>query len=159
MTESRVSTVDWLIETLGPLRAFEAFMALGGCRYYVPKRSDAKWPSGKLSRFFTAMELELLVRRSPGEYIKLPVGREHCIQVLYWHCGDSVPNIARALRMSEDGVFKKLGKDPPAWLNPHTAARRTRGAADTRAHDVKRSINEQLGLSKEDLKLYRRDGR
>lgn len=147
--------VDWLIETLGPLRAFEAFMEFGGTRHYVPMRSDGKCRTGRLSRFFTAMELELFVRRWAGEYITFPVGREHCVLVLYWHCGESFSNIARALRMSENGVWRATRGQPPVWLNPRTAARRTHGRPPSGKRSATQpTINELLGLSAEDVKRF-----
>lgn len=140
-------TVDWLVESFGPVRAFKMCMQLGGRRHYVP-RSLKRTGRGLLSRTVTKEELCAFIELWGGENIKFPLGRRLCVEVLHWVYRARSSDIVRLLHISDDAIFK-LTKQPPAWLtrrvvadqiNVHTFAKR------------RSEIRERLGLSEPNVR-------
>lgn len=149
-TVSRVRnpTVEWLIETFGPVRAFNACMQLGGVRYHVLKHTN-KVGGGRLSSFFSEEELRQFTQVWGGDYIKFPLGRRFCVNALYWLHGQTPVDIARVMRMSEEGVRKSINRRPPAWAKGPRGQSRQRARAPTH-----RGICKLLGLSEDDNRTY-----
>ncbi|MEE1656487.1 hypothetical protein VB618_09780 [Microvirga sp. CF3062] len=105
-------TIGLLIEWYGVRRAYEIVMELGGLRHYVPVRVGLGI-GGRLSSFLTDEELKPLIDEFGGNYIKMPIARGFCIEFLYWIEGQSIGAIAKAVRITEQGVLNALGPKPP----------------------------------------------
>lgn len=148
-------TVDWLVETFGPVRAFELCMQLGGIRHYVP-HTPSKSGRSLLSQTLTEDELRVFAELWAGDFIKFPLGRRLCIDVLHWVYRSTNSETARLLHITDDTVVKHRSRHPrPAWLKPDTIPRQAGDRMFVREREATvRSIRERLGLSKEDLRTY-----
>jgi hypothetical protein len=156
-------TIEWLVKTFGPRRAFESCMSLGGLRLPIPGRlPDSARKGGRrgaLKRFFTNHELAQIIDHCGDLLVKWPLAKTFCINVLYWSDCKTTSEIARALHISEDTVQRSIPLRPPVLLaglktiKPESRAQ-ARAEMRERGRSRSRTINEELGLTDDDVKRY-----
>lgn len=143
-------TVAWLIRTLGPERAFEACMRLGGIRHYVPHSLKRTRYDGRFTAFFSEEELQAFIAIWPGGYVNFPLARRFCINFLHWVRGKTMPEIALAVRASEDMVRRNISRRPPAWMN---------GARPSRTPTPARGPRSQVGGVRKHVRSSKTEGK
>jgi hypothetical protein len=93
------------VEVLGPVRAADLFLALGGSQIYLPRRSSKRTLAAKT---IGAEQVERLAAALGYGYIKVPLARQWVAQVLSAD-GRSDNEIARMVRADVATVRRWLG--------------------------------------------------
>lgn len=96
-----------LLDALGEERLIELAEKIGGFRFYVPRDPDASADRYNVGRDV----LGVLSGLYGGENIIIPLAKRLRAQRM-WADNRSYAEIARALTMTESGVFKLLKRSP-----------------------------------------------
>lgn len=120
MNDQRLSAV--LLDLLGTAGFVRLAEAKGGTRLYVPAAAKDE---NELTGIVGHEAANALTRRYAGNYIRVPLAREHRARH-YRRAGASNAEIARRLGMSESGVDRLFHAMPnkPAkgkWVDPRQA--------------------------------------